>query len=132
MKQRNLEEISLIRPILVILLITYHAFAPWNGAWSEFEGYIDIPLYQVIANLSYSFMLPLFVMISGYVWGYQSEVLQKHETIKKVILKKIHRLIIPSVFFSFFYKVIFKPYTQGISLFGGVTIWALYMIFSME
>lgn len=105
--RQNLDEVSFIRPILIILLVLYHSFAPWCGAWRTPEGFIFNETYWWIGKTAYSFMLPMFVFISGYVWSYQREILQKKDTLKTLILKKFKRLYIPSLIFSVAYLLIF-------------------------
>lgn len=52
-------------------------------------------------------MLPMFVFISGYVWSYQREILQKKDSFKQLVSKKFKRLYIPSLVFSVAYFLIF-------------------------
>lgn len=106
--RNNLDEVSFIRPILIVLLVLYHAFAPWCGAWSAFEGYEPNTTYWWIAKTAYSFMLPMFVFVSGYVWAFQRETLNKRDTFRQLLAKKFKRLYIPSLIFSIAYIAIFK------------------------
>lgn len=105
-KKRNLDEVSLIRPILIVLLVLYHAFAPWCGAWESFEGFEDNQIYWWIGQFAYSFMLPAFCFVSGYVWSFQRESLEKKEDIKKLIVNKFKRLYIPCFLFSILYLLV--------------------------
>lgn len=70
-EKKNLDEISFIRPILIVMLVMYHAFAPWAGGWKEPKGFVPCEAYWWWGKLNYSFMLETFVMISGYIFGYQ-------------------------------------------------------------
>lgn len=114
--RQNLDEVSLIRPILIVLLVLYHAFAPWCGAWGAFEGYEPNEIYWWIGKSAYSFMLPMFVFISGYVWAFQRESLCKVDSLKQLAIKKFKRLYIPSLLFSVAYVLLFNSQT----LMGGV------------
>lgn len=105
--RRNLDEISFIRPILIVLLVLYHAFAPWCGGWKPITGCEPNQVYWWIGKSAYSFMLPMFVFISGYVWSYQREILQRKGTFKQLFIKKFKRLYIPSLIFSTAYFLIF-------------------------
>lgn len=107
MKKNILPEVAIIRPTLILLLVTYHSFAPWCGSWSEFEGFVPNESYKLIARLAYSFMLPMFVFISGYVWSYQRESLNKIETFENLLKKKLKRLYVPSLIFSTLYIIAF-------------------------
>lgn len=105
--RKNLDEVSFIRPILIIILVLYHAFAPWCGAWKAPESLEPNEVYWWVGKTAYSFMLPMFVFISGYVWAYQREILLKKETLKSLVTKKFKRLYIPSLIFGVAYLLIF-------------------------
>ena len=42
--RKLLTNLSLIRPILLVLLVFYHAFAIYSGAWDPIEGYPEVPV----------------------------------------------------------------------------------------
>ena len=134
-QRQNLDEISFIRPILIILLVAFHAFAPWDGSWPCFDGYQDNGLYWWIAKTTYSFMLPAFVFLSGYVWSYQREFLGRKETLKVLAIKKFKRLIVPSVVFSLAYICLIENTSTGaLSLIENIIsgtghMWFLPMLF---
>lgn len=69
-KTNRLTNVIIIRPILIVLLVFYHAFAIYSGAWDPIEGYPEVPVYWWLDKLSYAFMLEMFVFISGYVFGF--------------------------------------------------------------
>lgn len=66
-----LNEVSFMRPILVLLLVSYHAFAPYCGAWLELEGIKSVEAYKWIALFSKAFLLEGFIFISGYIFNFQ-------------------------------------------------------------
>lgn len=105
--KKNLDEISFIRPILIVLLVLYHSFAPWCGGWGPIVGCESNEVYWWIGESAYSFMLPMFVFVSGYVWSYQREILQKKDSFKQLVTKKFKRLYVPSLIFSTAYFLIF-------------------------
>lgn len=66
----RLKEIDIIRTFVIILLVLYHALAPYCGGW-------DMPSYAQPnegfywgGKLAYSGMLETFVLISGYVFAF--------------------------------------------------------------
>ena len=131
-----LTNIAIIRPILIVLLVFYHAFAIYSGAWEPIEGFPEISLYWWLDKLSYSFMLEMFVFVSGYVFGYQVRkrcvgILEA----KALFWSKFMRLSIPSMVFSFLYLMILKDVTQPLStslydVVNGVGhLWFLPMLF---
>lgn len=109
MSQRKfLNEISLVRPILILLLVLYHSFAPWTGSWSPFNGFEQNKIYWWIGQFAYSFMLPMFIFISGYVWAFQRETLIRKDSFRQLCIKKFKRLYIPSLIFSTVYILLYK------------------------
>lgn len=133
-----LQEICFLRLVLIVLLVLYHSFAPFNTSWDPLPGQDSIaPVYKWVAMGAYAFMLETFTFISGYVFGYQ--VRRKGpETLgfKSVVLKKLKRLIIPSIIFSIIYLLIFDPslfyfpIEAGYSVINGAGhMWYLPMLF---
>lgn len=136
MQKQLLTDVVVIRPILIVLLVFYHAFAIYGGAWEPIDGYPSIRLYWWMDWLSYSFMLETFVFISGYVFGYQVRI--KGESMleaKRLIPKKIKRLVIPSILFSLLYIILLGDITQHITITayevinGKAHMWFLPMLF---
>lgn len=118
------------------MLVFYHAFAIFTGAWKPIAGYPEIPGYALLGNLSYACLLETFVFISGYVFGYQVRV--KGDTAlsaKKLLVKKFKRLIIPSIIFSIAYLLIIQGFhgslfsTSYQILCGVAHMWFLPMLF---
>lgn len=138
MKEKKvLNNIALIRPILVFLLVFYHAFAPYSGGWEPIDGFPDVPAYWWMDKLSYAFMLELFVFVSGYVFGFQ--VRTKGESkleAKSLFSNKTKRLLIPSMVFSLLYVILIRgvdkqPVSQTIYdvIAGAGHLWFLPMLF---
>ena len=131
-----LSNVIIIRVILIFLLIFYHAFAIYSGAWPSIEDFPEVKAYWWLDKLSYAFMLEMFVFISGYVFGYQ--VRMKGESkleAKSLFWNKFKRLIIPSMVFSLFYIILFKDILQPVlsilyDVVNGVGhMWFLPMLF---
>lgn len=139
MKERKplLENVVIIRLMLILLLVFYHAFAPYSGRWDVITGFPEIPLYCWLDKFSYAFLLEMFVFISGYVFGYQMRN-KGHQLLKtsRLFTSKFKRLFIPSIFFSTIYYFIFRDdCDQSISsitydvLQGVGHLWFLPMLF---
>ena len=67
---------------------------------------------SLVSSLIYSFHMPLFVFVSGCVYAYQCEVLNKKLTFVQLISKKAVRLLIPYVFWGFFIMVPLMCYCE--------------------
>lgn len=131
-----LSNIVVIRIVLIFLLVFYHAFAIYSGAWSPIDGYPDVPAYWWLDKLSYAFMLEMFVFISGYVFGFQVRTQgPKKLDARYLFLSKFKRLIIPCILFSLLYLIMFDTVMQPIhktiyDLLNGVGhMWFLPMLF---
>ena len=106
--KKQIIEVNIIRPLLIcVLLIMYHAFAPFGDseAWN-IEGVSRIEAYYWLDKFVYSFMLESFVFISGYVFAFQIAE-NKVNSFKVLLIGKVRRLIIPSVVFSILYAIFF-------------------------
>lgn len=132
-----LNDICVIRIILILLLITYHSLCPYtaSSSWDNPQGY-DIPLYYWIGRLSYSCMLETFVLISGVILGYQTERKGREAlSFNYMVMKKFKRLIVPSLIFGTIYFLIFLGLSSEPSfiiksiLRGAGHMWFLPMLF---
>lgn len=136
-KKQLLNEVCLIRLFLIILLVLYHSFAPYCDSWKPLSNQYSSDLYWWIGKTTYSFMLEAFVFVSGYVYGYQISLKGKQAiSFKSCVLKKINRLIIPSIIFSILYILCFDDFQSQtpIEIFyttlnGRAHMWFLPMLF---
>lgn len=104
----TLYEVIYVRLLLITTLVFYHAFAIFSGAWEPISGYPKIQVYSIMDKLSYACLLETFVFISGYILGYQvSKKGEEYIKTKGFIIKKIKRLLVPSVLFSVLYILLF-------------------------
>lgn len=133
-KKPWLNEISFMRPVLLVLLVSYHAFAPYAGTWQMPDGIEEVNIYKVIALLSRAFRLEGFVFISGYIFTFQLVERKKFDTFGGLFKSKLQRLLIPSFLFSALYIVLFLDF-EGMFLFavkvveGAGHLWYLPCLF---
>lgn len=134
--QHFLSNVAIIRPILILLMVFYHAFAIYSGGWMPLDGYPSVRVYWWLDWLSYSFMLEMFVFVSGYVFGFQVRVKGNNKLdAKNLFIGKFKRLIVPSMIFSFIYIVLLQDISQSIGktlydIINGVAhMWFLPMLF---
>ena len=135
-KTNILSDVVVIRNILIVLLVFYHAFAIYSGAWAPLKGFSEIKTYWWLDKLSYAFMLELFVFISGFVFGYQVRLKGESKLqAKSLFWGKFKRLIIPSIIFSLLYILLLGNIKQPVQnilyeLLNGVGhMWFLPMLF---
>lgn len=136
---KRLNEIVLLRPFAIFLVVFYHSFAIYDGKWALPLGVEASATYDWIADFAYSFMLPLFVLISGYLFSYQLYEKNRIKSFKELFLNKVRRLLLPCYIFGFLYLIIIiqpcivdiKTCFQNIlDLLSGVGhLWFLTMLF---
>ena len=89
-----------LRVALILLVVIGHAtrmFSPM-GVFSE-RIPVD-PILSLITKVIYSFHMPLFVMISGYVYGICVQKSKDYMSFYPVVRKKILRLLVPYLFWG--------------------------------
>ena len=133
-KKIRLDEITLMRTILALLIVFMHSFTCYNGSWAQPAGYVEIPLYKWLTRTSFAFTLEAFVFLSGYLFAFQRITLQRTDGFWKLTINKLKRLILPSVIFSVLYFVLFYEYkgvgNAAYSIINGCGhMWYLPMLF---
>lgn len=134
--KRYLDDVCVIRIILILLLIVYHSFCPYTSSfWPNPQNH-SIPVYYWIGRSSYSFMLETFVFISGLILGHQVTIKgSSHLNFNTLIKNKVKRLILPSIIFSVLYYLLFLDLndnligTMNTIIEGAGHMWFLPMLF---
>ena len=131
---KRLDEVTLMRCVLALLIVFMHAFTCFNHSWQEPAGYVDVPLYKWLSRISFAFTLEAFVFISGYLYAYQRITLHRVEQLGTLIINKLKRLILPSILFSALYFAIFYQYKGSADLLYNLVngcghMWFLPMLF---
>ena len=134
--KKRILEIDALRVLCIVMLLCYHSFAIFSGGWPAVDGMVEIPFYSWAGKFFYSFMLPLWVFISGYLWGYQFGLKKNIISIKGLISKKMKKLLLPALIFGFLYLLAFGNIAElttpkGILIFlsGEGHLWFLPMLF---
>lgn len=105
-----LSDVVVIRPLAILLLIVMHSFTIYGGGWDLPDACQPVETYWWIAKVTYSFMLEIFVFISGYLFSYQLRERNKPApSLGQLVRSKLRRLILPSIVFSALYLPLFTP-----------------------
>lgn len=133
-KKIRLDEVTLMRTILALLIVFMHAFTCYNGCWRQPAGYVDIPLYKWLARFSFAYTLEAFVFVSGYLFAFQRLTLNRIENVGRLIVNKLKRLVLPSIIFSVLYFILFYEYKGASNMVyfvinGCGHMWYLPMLF---
>ena len=105
--KKLLYEVSIIRPIIIILLLFMHSFTAYTGSWPAYDCMGTNDFYYLICKFITGFMLEAFVFISAYVFSYQCNSLNKNYKFIPFIKKKFIHLYVPCLFFGIIYYFIF-------------------------
>lgn len=101
--KKYLEEVSVLRVLLVFLLVVDHTLAPYAAYWDDtVPNQISSPIYYLMGKFAFSFMLELFVFISGYIFAAQVQA-NGVPTLGAIVKKKWRRLLLPCWVFSLLY-----------------------------
>lgn len=136
MKKQLLYEVSVIRPVVIILLLFMHCFTPYQGVWGPFEGFVPNDFYFWMARFITGFRIETIALVAGYVFSYQCRTLGREYPFLSFVKKKAIRLLLPCYVFGVVYYAIFecgetvdiKDYIS--SVFNGTGhLWFLPMLF---
>lgn len=125
-----------MRPFLILSIVVGHAFAIYNDSWPRPDNVsMALDIYKYFNGFFISFHLPAFFFVSGYLYRYKKE--DKKEGLRdywSYVKKKISRLFLPGISFSFLYVIIFED-SYSIQrllysmLFGAGHLWFLPFLF---
>jgi fucose 4-O-acetylase-like acetyltransferase len=93
-KDNKLYNIAILNCISIILVVLGHSGCVWAGKWNDKVFYNSSSSIKYITLYIYSFHMPLFVFISGYLYSYGKR-LDKYKSFKQFIGKKVNRQLIP-------------------------------------
>ena len=133
-KERNVFW-DVVKGVAILLVVLGHSINYGNGAdYLRSEAFYDLFLFKLI----YSFHMPIFMVVSGYL--FYNSVLCKSPSI--IILSRIRMLLIPVVSFAVIYKcpALFSVFKGEMSLlsfaydffttvFLGYHLWFLWSVF---
>ena len=130
---KRLHEIDIIRTIAILLVVVTHCFAIYIGEWKHpVSSFENVFVYTKFIKLLSAFRMPAIVLVAGYVYSYMEQ--KRTENLKDLIIKKFHRLIIPSIIFSIAYVFLFYKDMDTAKkihriLSGAGHLWFLPMLF---
>lgn len=102
----KLSYINILYVIGMIFVVMGHATLNYLGNWGPIN-LIASPISVSINRYIYSFHMPLFFFISGYVFRYNIKN-GNYQTFNILLNKKFNRLIVPYLLVGLFYLIPFK------------------------
>lgn len=95
------EQITFIQIIVTFLVIIAHSTRMYTG-YGAIDGYKVNETLKFITEFIYGFHMPLFIVLSGFVFAMCLDM-NKYKDNKKFIVNKIKRLLVPYFFFGILY-----------------------------
>lgn len=92
---------NLLKVITIVLVVLAHVTRMYTEV-GVFSPYRKSECLSYLTKVIYKFHMPLFIMISGCVYSFCLEH-GKYNNVKKFIINKFRRLIIPYLFWGIFY-----------------------------
>lgn len=102
MKERMSKQYDIIKVFATILVVVGHATRMYTGKGLVIPSNSSSAL-EVITNIIYSFHMPLYMCVTGMVYGMCIDDFGKYNDTLPFIGNKARRLLIPYIFFAFFY-----------------------------
>ena len=67
-------DISMMRVFAMLLVVLYHCFCPYTTIWdgTPYAVGFHVPIWQVIDSMLAQIHLPIFFLISGYLYGFKA------------------------------------------------------------
>lgn len=122
-KERNLY-LDVLKAVSIVLVVFGHAIQYGSGI--EYLSWGSC-LYNPVFSLIYSFHMPLFMLISGYLFYFSS----KNKTEKELIVSKAKQILIPLVCWSFVSLLVhIIKILAGVSSHKITLVWIFQTIFS--
>nr|WP_317280417.1 acyltransferase [uncultured Fusobacterium sp.] len=130
-KKRHYLELDYLKGIGIILVILGHSFSFTGFDLIKEEKYF---IYYYIFNFIYSFHMPLFFIVAGFLSNKEYEI-------KYFYISKIKRLLIPYIFINIIDSIprhLFSSFVNNSSnslirviFYSGVATWFVYTLFVM-
>ena len=140
-KNNELENLTFIKTILMIVIVIYHSMVFFTGNWFNQEPVYESHTIAIMAKYLNGFHIYAFTLISGYLFYYLRTEKCKYTRFSGVVTIKFKRLIVPYITVSILWVIpsfifyfdtnvleIVKKYVFGIS---PSQLWFLLMLFGV-
>lgn len=95
MKQR-LDYISILRVGAMLSVVVYHCICGYSNIWGGKWSWQIVDFWNTIAHVLSYYHMPLFVIISGFLFKYV-QITGKYSNFGTFLYKKIRRIMIPYI-----------------------------------
>lgn len=135
-KDKELSITGPMKAVAMLLIVLTHSCSVYTGGWFTTPAEESAAL-GLLAEWLGTVHVPLFVLVSGYIWGYLKIETTHYDNGLHVMRKKVLRLLVPYLFVSLVWAVPFWVYFNGwgqvVKKFvlgtGPSQLWFLLMLF---
>ena len=96
-QERELELTGPVKALAMLVIVLYHACAIYGGVWFG-EPATPCPALGVFIQWLSTMHVPLFLLVSGYIWAYIKMETDKYDDACVVSRRKPKRLLVPYLF----------------------------------
>ncbi len=96
-KERELGLTGPVKALAMLVIVLNHACALYTGVWFGVPATPCPPLGVFVQWLA-TIHVPLFLLVSGYIWAYLKMETAKYDDTRAVLKKKAKRLLVPYLF----------------------------------
>lgn len=127
--ERN-HAISAMRVLAMLMIISFHSLCFYTHRWWNLGG-IFVPIWDKTAILLNAIDLPMFVFMSGFLFGHLY-IKGKYQEWQPFLQNKARRLLLPYLFWGIFLIITMPSLHEWSYLFTGIShLWFLLMLFEV-
>lgn len=125
---KKIDFIVYLRCLAVFLVVVGHGINIYSGSWEGHAPTIDNMLWSQLKRLIYMIHLPIFTIISGYIYIYIRKA-GGYDSFKSFLTKKVKRILIPLLIWSFIECTIDFNCNYSLILTAPLHLWYLQFLF---
>ena len=123
--------ISFMRVMAMFMIILFHSLYFYTNNWWILGGRF-VPIWYKIANFLDIIDLPMFMFISGYLYGYLYINENKYRDKKAFVISKFKRLLIPYLSWALFQIIVLPTIFDWQNILtGSGHLWFLLVLFEI-
>lgn len=122
-------DISVMRVFAMLLVVLYHCLCPYTSIWdgSPYGIGFHVMAWQVLDGMLMQIHLPIFFLISGYLYGFK-RIRGGYSDTKRFVRDKAMRVLLPYIIVGLFLCVL--QHRELLQMLNGVShLWFLVVIF---
>lgn len=120
-----------MRVMAMLIIILFHSLCFYTHRWWVFGGEY-ILFWDKIASFLDSVGLPMFIFISGYLFGFSNTEKKKYQNKNAIIKAKAKRLMLPYLFWGFFLIITMPSINEWKDMMTGIShLWFLLVLFEI-